>query len=278
MADDPLYSQVGGEGKLAWSAPQPLDGSSRRGVSETHTIDYTPVVYVNIPSQATPKDLSVALADYMGMPYRTGATKSAITNRLLAEMDRCGVQLVIIDDAHFMDLSLKEGKVVNDHLKYIANHTAATFIYTGVDLKHSGLFLEGTGGSRVTQTSGRNALIHMQPFTFATLEDKQDWVSVISAMEDALVLYRHKPGSLKRDWKYLRQRTEGNISSLAELIRESAAEAVMTGTEAITRTVMNRIEINEHAQTAYNSTPHQEPEPPATPQQQHPDEDEREAS
>ncbi|MFD0572076.1 TniB family NTP-binding protein [Kitasatospora gansuensis] len=223
---------------------------------DSHTIDYTPVVYVNIPSQATPKDLSIALANYMGMAYRPGATKSDITDRVLAEMRRCGVQLVIIDDAHFMDLSLKEGKVVNDHLKYIANHTAATFIYTGVDLKHSGLFLEGTGGSRVTQTSGRNTLIRMQPFTAATREDKQTWISVISAMEDALILHRHQPGTLKRAWKYLHQRTGGNISSLAELVREAATEAVLTGTETINRTVMNRIEINEHAQTTYASTPH----------------------
>lgn len=119
---------------------------------DDHLIDYTPVVYVNIPSQATPKDLSIALAEYLGQSYRSGATKTDITRLVLEKMRLVGVELVIIDDAHFMDLSLKEGKVVNDHLKYIANHTAATFIYTGVDLKHSGLFLEGTGAARVTQT------------------------------------------------------------------------------------------------------------------------------
>jgi hypothetical protein len=37
---------------------------------------------------------------------------------------------VIIDDVHFLDLSAREGKVVNDHLKYLANHTAATFSAT----------------------------------------------------------------------------------------------------------------------------------------------------
>ncbi|MEV8323523.1 TniB family NTP-binding protein [Kitasatospora sp. NPDC056731] len=231
---------------------------------DNRSIDYTPVVYVNIPSQATPKDLSIALADYMGMGYRSGATKSTITNRLLDEMRRCGVELVIIDDAHFMDLSLREGKVVNDHLKFIANHTAATFIYTGVDLKHSGLFLEGAGGSRVTQTSGRNTLLHIEPFSIETRQDKADWVSVIASMEDALVLYQHQPGTLKRAWKYLHQRTGGNISSLAELIRESAAEAVMTGAEAVDRKLMSTIVINENAQTTYDTSWHEEPQPPIT--------------
>ncbi len=232
----------------------------RNYLVDNHLVDYTPVVYINIPSQATPKDLSIALADYMGMAYRTGATKSTITNRVLTDLRLCGVELVIIDDAHFMNLSLKEGKVVNDHLKYIANHTAATFIYTGVDLMHSGLFLEGTGGTRVTQTSGRNTLLHMRPFSVEAKADKADWVSVIASMEDALVLYRHEPGTLKRSWKYLYERTEGNISSLAELIRESATEAVMTGTEAITRKLMEGIVINENAQTAYDASGHEAPE------------------
>ncbi|MEV4501888.1 TniB family NTP-binding protein [Streptomyces klenkii] len=238
---------------------------SKRYIVDGHIIDYTPVVYINIPSQATPKDLSIALAEYLAQPYRTGATKSAITRLVLDNMRRCGVELVIIDDAHFMDLSLKEGKVVNDHLKYIANHTAATFIYTGVDLQHSGLFLEGTGGARVTQTSGRNTLLHMKPFAIRTKEEKADWISVISAMEDALVLYRHQLGTLKRDWKYLHQRTGGNISSLAELIREAAADAVLTGGEAIDRKLLDSIVINEHAQSSYEATRQEAPEPPARP-------------
>ncbi|MFD4019596.1 acetylxylan esterase [Streptomyces sindenensis] len=128
---------------------------AKQCIVDDHLIDYTPVVYVKTPSQATPKDLSSALAQYLGQKYRSGATKSDITRLVLEKMRLVGVELVITDDAHFTDLSLKGGKVVNDHLKYIANHTAATFICTGVELRHSGLFLEGAGDSRGTQTAGR---------------------------------------------------------------------------------------------------------------------------
>ncbi|MFJ4617357.1 TniB family NTP-binding protein [Streptomyces sp. NPDC088812] len=236
---------------------------AKQYIVDDHVIDYTPVVYVNIPSQATPKDLSIALAQYLGQKYRSAATKSDITRLVLEKMRLVGVELVIIDDAHFMDLSLKEGKVVNDHLKYIANHTAATFIYTGVDLKHSGLFLEGTGDARSTQTAGRNTLLHMTPYSIRTRDEKADWTSVITAMEDALVLYHHRPGTLATLWKYLYQRTGGNISSLAELIREAAAEAVLTGAEKIDRTLLEDIVINEHAQSTYeNGRPYEDPNPP----------------
>lgn len=241
-------------------------------------IDYTPVVYINIPSQATPKDLSIALAEYLGQTYRSGATKSDITRLVLENMRRTGVELVIIDDAHFMDLSLKEGKVVNDHLKYIANHTAATFIYTGVNLKHSGLFLEGTGGSRGTQTAGRNALLHMTPYSIRTRAEKADWVSVITAMEEALVLYKHRPGTLARIFKYLYQRTGGNISSLAELIREAAADALLTGAERIDRKLLDGITINEHAQSTYDTYWGRiDPTPPTPRKPQQPDDEDGEA-
>jgi hypothetical protein len=66
-------------------------------------IDYTPVVYLSIPAQATPKDLSAALADFLGQPYRPRATKTEITNIALNAMKRCGVALVIVDDVHFLD-------------------------------------------------------------------------------------------------------------------------------------------------------------------------------
>ncbi|GHE08764.1 TniB family NTP-binding protein [Streptomyces alanosinicus] len=240
------------------------DARKLKPTDKNRLIDYTPVVYLNIPSQATPKDLSVALAEYLAQPYRSGATKSDITRLVLENMRLVGVELVIIDDAHFMDLSFKEGKVVNDHLKYIANHTAATFIYTGVDLKHSGLFLEGSGSARVTQTAGRNTLLHMTPYSIKSRDEKADWTSVIAAMEDALVLYRHQPGTLAGEWKYLYRRTGGNISSLAELIREAAVDAVLTGAERIDRRLLDSIVINEHAQSTYETTWQEDPEPPAT--------------
>ena len=224
-----------------------------RYIVENHLVDYTPVVYLNIPSQATPKDLSLLLADYMAVYYRAGATKNALTTRVLEEMRLCGTELVIIDDVHFLDLSAKEGKVANDHLKYLANHTAATFIFTGADLDTSGLFLEGTGSTRATQTSGRNTLYKMSEFKVEEPGEKREWVSVVKAMEDGLALYRHRKGSLMKLWAYLYDRSAGSICALSDLIRESAIEATMSGEEAITRKLMEGIDISHLAQRNYRT-------------------------
>lgn len=225
-----------------------------RYVVENNLVDYTPVVYLNIPSQATPKDLSLLLAEYMAVHYRSGATKNALTTRVLEEMRLCGTELVIIDDVHFLDLSAKEGKVANDHLKYLANHTAATFIFTGADLNTSGLFLEGAGSMRATQTSGRNTLVKMSEFPIKTLDEQREWASVVKVMEDSLALYLHRPGSLLEQWKYLHDRSAGSICALSDLVRESAIEAILSGEEAITRELMEHIDISELAQRQYKQT------------------------
>jgi hypothetical protein len=159
-----------------------------------------------------------------------------------------------IDDVHFLDLSAKEGKVANDHLKYLANHTAATFVFTGADLNTSGLFLEGTGSTRATQTSGRNTLVKMTEFPIETVDEQREWANVIKTMEDSLALYQHQPKSLLAQWKYLHNRTAGSICALSDLIRESAIEAILSGEEAITRELMEDIDISELAQRQYKAT------------------------
>lgn len=89
-------------------------------------------------------------------------------------------------------------------------------------------------------------------------------------MEDALVLYRHQPGILAGLWKYLHRRTGGNISSLAELVREAAADAMLTGTEQIDRKLLDSIVINEHAQSTYETfwQDHSQPPPPGKPEEE----------
>jgi hypothetical protein len=223
-------------------------------VIEGHLVDYTPVVYLSIPSQATPKDLSIQLADYLAMPYRPGATKNEITRCVLETLRLCGSELVIIDDVHFLDLSIKEGKVANDHLKYLANHCAATFVYTGHHLEDSGLFLEGRAADRATQTSGRNSLHRLDRFRIGTERELREWIAVIMAMEDHLVLYRHQSGTLAKLYRYLHERTDGSISALSDLIRESAVEAVWSGQEAISKSLMDTVVISKQAETAYQKT------------------------
>jgi hypothetical protein len=205
--------------------------------------DYVPVVYLSVPDSVTPKQISLALARYLHVPVKTGRdTKEDIDELVLKAIRRSGVQLLIIDDLHFLDCSQREGRASNDHIKYLANHAACTIVGTGVDLEDSPLLSEGRGAGRNTQTAGRFSHHELKPFAVTTKELAEEWIGVVQTLEDALVLYHHDRGSLARQhWRYLHQRTGGSIAALHDLIRLAAVRAVRRGTEAVTRDLLDTI-------------------------------------
>jgi hypothetical protein len=205
--------------------------------------DYVPVVYLSVPDSVTPKQISLALARYLHIPVSTGKhTKDDVDELVLTAIRRCGVQLLIIDDLHFLDCSQREGRASNDHIKYLANHAACTIVGTGVDLETSPLLSEGRGADRNTQTAGRFSHHRLQPFTVTTKQHAEQWIGVVATLEDALVLYRHEHGSLaRRHWRYLHERTGGSIAALHDLIRLAAIRAVRQDAEAVTRELLDTI-------------------------------------
>jgi hypothetical protein len=52
---------------------------------------------------------------------------------------------------------------------------------------------------------------------------------------------------------YLHDRTAGMIGSLSHLIRGAAVDAILTGTEAVTKTVLDRVEL-DHAADSQHAT------------------------
>jgi hypothetical protein len=56
-----------------------------------------------------------------------------------------------------------------------------------------------------------------------------------------------RPGSLPELDRYLHDRTAGMIGILSHLIRGDAVAAILTGTEAITKTVLDQVELDHAA-------------------------------
>ena len=65
-----------------------------------------------------------------------------------------------------------------------------------------------------------------------------------------LRLHRHEPGTLPAQARYLHQRTGGMIGSLLRLIRGAAIQAVLDGTEKITRAGLGSIGVDVASETA----------------------------
>lgn len=63
-------------------------------------------------------------------------------------------------------------------------------------------------------------------------------------MEANLLLHKHKPGSLTRLDRFLNIRTDGMIGTLSHQIRGAAVDAILTGTEKITKAGLMAVDLN----------------------------------
>ena len=70
-------------------------------------------------------------------------------------------------------------------------------------------------------------------------------------MEQALRLHRHIEGTLLKLDAYLHQRTDGMIGSLSHLVRGAAIEAILDGSEAITKATLEAVRLDHAAEQAH---------------------------
>jgi hypothetical protein len=115
----------------------------------------------------------------------------------------------------------------------------ATFLYAGIDAEIAGLF----SGVRGSQIAGRFTLIPTRPFPRTA-----EWISLIATIENALRLQHHRPDTLVGLADYLHQRTAGMIGSLSHLIRGAALDAILIGTEKITKKPLDAVDLDHAAQ------------------------------
>jgi AAA domain len=204
-----------------------------------------PVVYVTVPPAATPKMLASEFARFAGVPVNNRQQNQAdITNAVCDVLAQLRTDLVLVDEIHNLNLATRAGADASDQLKYLAERIPATFIYAGIE--GSGLF----AGTRGQQIAGRFGVITCGPFPYGTAVQRQQWQALIATLEQSLRLRRHEPGQLLRLDAYLHERTDGMIGSLSHLVRGAAVEAILDGTEKITRETLDRIGLDHAAEAA----------------------------
>ncbi|MFJ4689608.1 TniB family NTP-binding protein [Streptomyces sp. NPDC088789] len=199
-----------------------------------------PVVYVTVPPAATPKMLAVELARFIGLPIAPRFSQVDITNRVCDLLSSRGCRLVLIDELHNLDIRTKIGAEASDQIKYLSERIPATFVLAGVDVEGTGLFTGRRGG----QIASRYTEVDTHPFPYKTAKDKQSWQSLVTTLEEALQLRAHRPQTLLKLSGYLHERTAGMIGSLSHLVREAALSAILDGTEKITRTSLDDVELD----------------------------------
>jgi TniB protein len=208
--------------------------------------DRVPVVYVTTPPKGSPRKLALEFARFLGLPpIRTSWNTTDIADAVCQVLIEARCDLVLVDEIHNLNLATAAGEDMSDHLKYFTEHLPATFVYAGINVERSGLFT----GVRGKQIAGRCVLTSTGPFPY-----RQEWKSLVAAMESALRLHRHQAGTLADMDRYLHQRTGGMIGSLSHLIRAGAMMAILEGGESITQGLLDGIPVDHAAQSLREGT------------------------
>ena len=214
----------------------------RQRLGEAATDNRLPVVYVTVPPAATPKMVAIEFARFIGLDFDPRDSQTAITNAVCDVLCRLKAELVLVDEIHNIRLATRIGAEASDQLKYLAERIPATFVYSGLSV--DGLF----SGLRGQQLAGRFGVLESQPFAYGSATQRGEWRSLIATLDAALRLNRHRPGSLLKLDEYLCRRANGMIGSLSHLIRGAAMEAILDGTERITRQLLAKILLDQAAE------------------------------
>ncbi|WP_329536825.1 TniB family NTP-binding protein (plasmid) [Streptomyces sp. NBC_01450] len=207
-----------------------LDRARHPGVS-----DRIPVVYITVPPAATARMVAVEFARFLGLPVRPRSNITDVLESVCGVLTDARAGLVLVDELHNISLATRSGAEVADTLKYFSERIPATFVYAGINVEREGLF----DGTRGQQIAGRFTLIPTAPLPYNT-----EWQGLVATLEDSLRLHDHKPGSLTDLDRYLHDRTGGMIGSLSHLIRGAALDAILTGSEKITRQSLKAIPLD----------------------------------
>jgi hypothetical protein len=203
-----------------------------------HRSDRIPVLYVTVPPAATPRMLAAEFARFLGLPVTQRANLTDIIEAVCGVCCDTATSVVICDELHNISLTTRAGAEVSDTLKYFSERIPATFLFAGINVEREGLF----SGTRGEQIAGRHTLIRTAGFPYT-----DDWRSVVASLEHTLRLHDHQPGTLTGLDRYLHQRTGGMIGSLSALTREAALDAILTGTEKITKTSLETVDLDHAA-------------------------------
>jgi hypothetical protein len=179
--------------------------------------------------------IAAEFARFLGLPVTRRANITDIIEAVCGVCTDTCTSVVCVDEIHNLNIATRAGAEASDTLKYFSERVPATFVLAGINVERAGL-LSGTRGEQI---AGRFSMVRTGPFPC----DGQ-WATLIAALEGSLRLHRHRPGSLTDLASYLHQRTGGMIGSLLWLIRSAAIQAVIDGTEQVTRKAMDAIPVD----------------------------------
>jgi hypothetical protein len=244
-SEGPLHLAIDGPGETGMTTVLRQIGRIFEGIIRDQlppSSKRVPVVHINTPLAPSSKlDMSVPFAEYFGHKHtkdpESGQRSIDMTGPVCHVMKTYGTRLVLVDGIDRLDNS--ELKTAFDYFGYLAAECNVSFVYCGPGSRE--IANEARRGKRPgppDEGSGGISTLAVLPIPYSA--DEYDlFHGVIKAFDQDLRLHQHSPGDLLKLATHLHRRTGGYMKPLSYLICQAAQEAIETGTEAITKELLD---------------------------------------
>lgn len=208
--------------------------------------DLCPVVWIDLPSAATIKDVDSAILAFFNLP--SDGVKREVSRSAVSAVRRHQTRVVVIDDVHLLKTNWKGGRDVLDHVK----HLNTEFGQVGVTLILVGANLDGGDLVNDPQIAARLRLRRFSPYPIDSIAERRTWQAIVYQLEKQVLphLPRGKPEMLFTKLAgELWHRTQGYLGDLTELVGSAAVAAIEDGTFKILPKHVDSVELSERAET-----------------------------
>jgi len=227
---------------------------------------HIPVAYVQTPVTAKPKSLCKAILNFYGAPLNPRMDLPDLIRQVALSLHENGTKALLLDDITRLRMHRADDQDTLDLIRaFMSMHV--TLVLIGVDIPGSGLLREGKHDPRTgqviyppskharahaleaTQTERRFDLVELDRFHYDTNEQIAAWIDHLTGLEAQLRLLKAPPGMLTSDHmpEYLFERTNGVVGMLERLVEDGCQEAISSGTECLTESLLEGISITLNA-------------------------------
>jgi hypothetical protein len=205
-----------------------------------------PVCWVGMTGNTDMKTFNRAMLSFYNHAGAKKGTAADFAYRALDCVLSCETRLLIVDDLHFLKVRTTSREISNQ-FKYISNEFPLTVVFIGIGLRQRGLYSDGEYAGDVLGQSGRRITgLTMREFSIDGEAGRREWRQLLLAIEKRIVLADKEHGMLADELPdYLWERSSGRIGSLMALITRGCNRAVNSGTEVLTKELLEEIRNDE---------------------------------
>lgn len=230
-----------------------VDGLRRheRQYPEWKALGHSPVVYVEVPSSCTPKNLMGRFLTFLGVRFTAHTTVEERTKLVTEHLIRRRTTLIVIDEMQNMAFNGRGHSETQQAMKNLMNAVPAVPLYLGFNLEQKLHSDKGLG----EQFAARSTLVRLNHFGRDTPEERKLWGAIVYAFETQLGLLAQTPKSLPgAHADYVWSRTRGSLSALSRLLTTVALDLIDEGDPAkefITREHMDTVRLDLTSEREY---------------------------